>query len=63
MLKPNKLANNNFLSSLDLSTDEVLNILRNNLPLLESISQKILQEEVIEGEDLKNLLAETKMPA
>ena len=27
MLKPNKLANNNFLSSLDLSTDEVLNIL------------------------------------
>ena len=40
MLKPNKLANNNFLSSLDLST-----------------------EEVIEGEDLKNLLAETKMPA
>ena len=27
MLKPIKLANNNFLSSLDLSTDEVLNIL------------------------------------
>ena len=27
MLKPNKLANNNFLSSLDLSTDEVLYIL------------------------------------
>jgi len=27
MLKPNKLANNNFLSSLDLSTNEVLNIL------------------------------------
>jgi len=36
---------------------------KNNLPLLESISQKILQEEVIEGEDLKTLLAETKMPA
>ena len=34
-----------------------------NLPLLESISQKILQEEVIEGEDLKTLLAESKMPA
>mgnify|MGYP001280660735 CR=1 FL=1 len=43
--------------------ETALNILRNNLPLLESISQKILQEEVIEGEDLKNLLAETKMPA
>jgi len=27
MLKPNKLANNNFLSSFDLSTDEVLHIL------------------------------------
>jgi len=43
--------------------ETALNILRNNLPLLESISQKILQEEVIEGEDLKNLLAESKMPA
>ena len=41
---------------------KALEILRNNLPLLESISQKILHEEVIEGEDLKNLLAETKMP-
>ena len=27
MLKPKKLANNNFLSSLDLSTNEVFNIL------------------------------------
>ena len=27
MLKPNKLANNNFLSSLDISTQEVLHIL------------------------------------
>jgi len=43
--------------------ETALNILRNNLPLLESISQKILKEEVIEGDDLKTLLAETKMPA
>jgi len=42
--------------------EKALNILRNNLPLLESISQKILQEEVIEGDDLKSLLSETKMP-
>ena len=42
--------------------ETALKILRNNLPLLESISQKILKEEVIEGEDLKNLLAESKMP-
>ena len=32
----------------------------NNLPLLESISQKILKEEVIEGEDLKTLLLKAK---
>ncbi len=43
--------------------ETALNILRNNLSLLESISQKILKEEVIEGEDLKTLLAESKMPA
>jgi len=43
--------------------ETALNILRNNLPLLESISQKILKEEVIEGEDLKTLLAECTMPA
>ncbi|KGG02819.1 Cell division protein FtsH [Prochlorococcus marinus str. MIT 9321] len=43
--------------------ETALNILRNNLSLLESISQKILKEEVIEGEDLKSLLAESKMPA
>ncbi len=42
--------------------ETALKILRNNLSLLESISQKILQEEVIEGEDLKTLLAESKMP-
>ena len=47
----------------DNAHQKALEILRNNLPLLESISQKILQEEVIEGDDLKNLLSETKMPA
>ena len=39
-----------------------LKILRNNLQLLESISQKILEEEVIEGQNLKDLLSESKMP-
>ncbi len=47
----------------DNAHEVALKILRNNLPLLESISQKILQEEVIEGEDLKSLLAESQMPA
>ena len=46
----------------DNAHEMALKILRNNLPLLESISQKILSEEVIEGEDLKTLLSETKMP-
>ena len=47
----------------DNAHEQALQILRNNLDLLESISQKILQEEVIEGEDLKTLLAESKMPS
>ncbi len=47
----------------DNAHEQALQILRNNLPLLESISQKILEEEVIEGEDLKSLLSESKMPA
>ena len=46
----------------DNAHEMALKILRNNLPLLESISQKILEEEVIEGQDLKQLLSETKMP-
>ena len=47
----------------DNAHEMALKILRNNLSLLESISQKILEEEVIEGEDLKGLLSESKMPA
>ncbi len=47
----------------DNAHEMALKILRNNLPLLESISQKILSEEVIEGEDLKSLLSESKMPS
>ena len=33
--------------------EDALNILRENLPLLERIAQRILEKEVIEGEDLK----------
>jgi len=47
----------------DNAHEMALKILKNNLQLLESISQKILEEEVIEGEDLKSLLSESKMPA
>ena len=50
-------------SLVDDAHENALNILKNNLSLLEDISQKILKEEVIEGDDLKTLLAESKMPA
>ena len=46
----------------DNAHETALKILRNNLPLLESISKKILEEEVIEGDDLKSLLSESQMP-
>ena len=47
MLKPNKLANNNFLSSLDLSSDEVLHILElaknfKNKKLIIDLKDKVL---------------------
>ena len=47
----------------DNAHEMALRILRNNLPLLETISQTILEKEVIEGEDLKKMLSESKMPA
>ena len=49
MIKPIRLDKNNFLSSLDISTKEFSNI----LDIAKSFKHK----------DLKNLLAETKMPA
>ncbi len=49
-------------SLVDEAHESALSILRKNLPLLESISQKILEKEVIEGDDLKGLLAETVLP-
>ncbi|KGG12027.1 MULTISPECIES: ATP-dependent zinc metalloprotease FtsH [Prochlorococcus] len=49
-------------SLVDEAHESALNILRHNLSLLETISQKILQKEVIEGDDLKNMLAESSLP-
>ena len=45
----------------DLSS-RALNILKNNLSLLEDISQKILEKEVIEGDDLIKMLSSSVMP-
>ena len=42
--------------------ENALKILRHNLPLLETISQEILEKEVIEGDQLKNMLNETSIP-
>jgi cell division protease FtsH len=46
----------------DRAHDRALRILHHNRDLLESISQKILESEVIEGDELKDLLAATAMP-
>jgi len=49
MLKPNKLANNNFLSSLDLSTDEVLHI----LDLANNFKNKKLNIDIVRVHNVK----------
>tara|TARA_Y100001968_G_scaffold14629_1_gene11795 strand:+ start:979 stop:2853 length:1875 start_codon:yes stop_codon:yes gene_type:complete len=49
-------------SLVDNAHENALNILKNNLPLLEDISQKILEKEVIEGDELKEMLSSSVMP-
>jgi cell division protease FtsH len=46
----------------DRAHDRALAILRQNRDLLETISQQILEKEVIEGEDLRSLLASSVLP-
>ena len=46
----------------DRAHDSALMILRHNLALLETISQKILEKEVIEGDDLKQMLEASSLP-
>ena len=46
----------------DTAHDQALAILRQNMALLETISQKILEKEVIEGEELKEMLDASVMP-
>ena len=46
----------------DRAHDRALSILHHNRELMESISQQILEKEVIEGDDLKDLLASSVMP-
>jgi len=46
----------------DNAHDTALTILRQNMALLETIAQKILEKEVIEGDELKEMLAATVMP-
>lgn len=42
---------------------QALSILQENRDLLEAIAQKLLEKEVIEGEELQELLAQVKTPA
>ena len=46
----------------DRAHDQALSILRQNMALLETISQKILEKEVIEGDDLREMLSASVMP-
>ncbi|QNI85696.1 cell division protein FtsH [Synechococcus sp. PROS-7-1] len=46
----------------DNAHEQALAILRQNMALLETIAQKILEKEVIEGDDLKEMLAASVMP-
>jgi cell division protease FtsH len=47
----------------DRAHDRALGILHHNRELLDSISQRILEKEVIEGDELKDLLASSTLPA
>ena len=46
----------------DKAHDDALAILRQNMALLETIAQKILEKEVIEGDDLKQMLEASELP-
>ena len=46
----------------DKAHDDALAILRQNIALLETIAQKILEKEVIEGDDLKQMLEASVLP-
>ena len=46
----------------DRAHDDALAILRQNMALLETIAQKILEKEVIEGDDLKQMLEASVLP-
>ncbi len=50
-------------SLVDQAHDNALTILRHNLSLLETISQKILEKEVIEGDELKEMLDASALPS
>jgi cell division protease FtsH len=49
-------------SLVDRAHERALSILRHNRELLEAISQKILEKEVIEGDELKDLLSGSLLP-
>ncbi len=46
----------------DKAHDDALAILRQNMALLETIAQQILEKEVIEGDDLRQMLDASQLP-
>lgn len=70
MVNPRRMVSDETAKAIDAEVKELvemghqqaLNILQNNRELLETIAQKILQQEVIEGEELAQLLSQVVEP-
>lgn len=70
MINPRRMVSDDTAQAIDAEVKEIvetahqqaLNILKHNRDLLEKIAQRILETEVIEGEELQTLLAEAKSP-
>lgn len=70
MVNPRRMVSDDTAQAIDAEVKEIvegahqqaLAILRHNRDLLEKIAQRILETEVIEGEELQTLLAEAKAP-
>ncbi len=70
MINPRRMVSDDTAQAIDAEVKEIvetahqqaLNILKHNRDLLEKLAQRILETEVIEGEELQTFLAEAKSP-
>jgi cell division protease FtsH len=71
MMNPRRMVSDETAKAIDEEVKEIvetahqqaLDILKTNRDLLENIAQQILEQEVIEGEELQNLLNQVQSPA